>query len=91
MKNILDSNLLEYLTQEFTSIVENLWSKYSKKANIMKCLKSWQIEKCNRDLVIYHTFRKKKDWINYKKTMRIVKHVFFDNRIQEITSTNKRP
>jgi len=41
MKNILDSNLLEYLTQEFTSIVENLWNKYSKQTNIIKCLKSW--------------------------------------------------
>ena len=27
--NILDSNTLEYLTQAFFSIAENLWNKYS--------------------------------------------------------------
>jgi len=36
-------------------------------------------------------FRRKGNWINYKKVVRIAKYVFFDNRIQEIASTNKRP
>ena len=39
--NILDSNILEYLTQAFFSIAENLWNKYSKIANITKCSKAW--------------------------------------------------
>ena len=30
INNILDSNLLEYITLEFTFIVENIWNKYSK-------------------------------------------------------------
>ena len=77
MNNILDDDLLKCLTQEFTSIVENLWNKYSKQANIIKYLKVWWNEKCNRDLTIYHMFRKKKDWINYKKTIRTVKYIFF--------------
>ena len=41
MTNILDSNILEYLTHEFFSIAENLWNKYSKIANITKCSKAW--------------------------------------------------
>ena len=41
MTNILDSNILEYLTQEFFSIAENLWNKYSKIANITKYSKAW--------------------------------------------------
>jgi len=28
MTNILNSNTLEYLTQEFSSIAKNLWNKY---------------------------------------------------------------
>jgi len=57
----------------------------------MKCLKAWWNEECNRDLVVYHTFRRKEDWINYKETIRIAKNVFFNNKIQEIATTNKKP
>jgi len=55
--------MLECVTQEFASIAENLWNKYSKLVNITK----------------------------YKKSVRMAKRIFFDNRIQEIASTNKRP
>ena len=41
MTDILDSNTLEYLTQAFFYITENLWNKYSKMANITKCSKAW--------------------------------------------------
>ena len=39
--NILNSDLLECLTQEFTFIAENLWNKYFKQTNITKHLKAW--------------------------------------------------
>jgi len=39
--DILDSNTLEYLTEAFFSIAENLWNKYSKISNITKCSKAW--------------------------------------------------
>ena len=67
MTNILDSNILEYLTQEFFSIAENLWNKYSKIANITKCSKAWLNKECNKNLAIYHMSRRKRNWINYKK------------------------
>ena len=41
MTNILNSNILEYLTQEFSSIAKNLQNKYSKIANITKYFKAW--------------------------------------------------
>ena len=88
--NILDSNILEYLTQAFFSIAGNLWNKYSKIANITKCSKAWLNEKCNRNLATYHMSRRKINWISYKM-VRIAKYIFFDNKIQEIASTNKRP
>ena len=82
--NILDSILLECLTQEFTSRIENLWDKYSKQANITKCLKAWLNEEYNRNLAIYHMSRRKKDWINYKKAMRIAKHVFLITEFKKL-------
>ena len=39
--DILDSNTLEYLTEAFFCIAENIWNKYSKMANITKCSKAW--------------------------------------------------
>ena len=80
--------MLECISQEFTAIVKDFWNKYFKFVNITKCFKAWWNKKCNRDLATYQIFRRRIDWIKYKKS---VKRVFFDNRIQEIASTNKRP
>ena len=41
-------------------------------------------------LAKYWTFRRKTDWIKYKKSVRIAKKIFFDNKIQEIASINKK-
>jgi len=41
MTDIINSNTLEYLTQVFFSIAENIWNKYSKMANITKYSKAW--------------------------------------------------
>ena len=82
--------MLEWITQEFTFIAEELWNKYSKLVNITEYSKTWQNEKWNRNLVIYQTFRRRIDWIKYKKSVKMAKKIFFDSRIQEIASTNKR-
>ena len=82
--------MLEHITQEFTSITEKLWYKYSKSVNITKCSKTWQNEECDRDLANYQIFRRRTDWIKYGKLVRIAKKIFFNNKIQEITLTNKR-
>jgi len=82
--------MLEHITQELITIAEDLWNKYSKPVNITKKSKIWWNKKCNRDLATYQISRRRIDWINYKKSLRIVKGVVFYNRIQEIASTNKR-
>ena len=83
--------MLECITQKFTTIVEDLQNKYSEFVNITKYSKVWQNEEYNRNLATYQISRRRIDQIKYKKSVRITKRVFFDNRIQEITSTNKRP
>ena len=91
MTNIISCNMLEHITQKLTIITEDLWNKYSKSVNITKKSKAQYNKECNRDLAIYQISRRRIDWINYKRSVRIAKEVFFDNRIQEITSTNKKP
>ena len=70
--------MFEHVTQKFATITKDLWNKYSKN------------EEYNRDLATYQIFRRRIDQMKYKKLVRIAKRVFFNNRIQEITSTNKR-
>jgi len=38
--NILNCKMLEYITQKFASIIEELWYKYSKSVNITKYFKA---------------------------------------------------
>jgi len=40
MTNIYSYNVLEYVTQEFASITEDLWNKYFKIINIIKFSKA---------------------------------------------------
>ena len=90
MTNIISCDMLEHITQELTTIAEDLWNKYSKSVNITKKSKIWQNKECNRDLATYQIFRRRIDWINDKKSLRTAKRVVFENRIQEIALTNKR-
>ena len=39
---------------------------------------------------MYHMSKSKTDWIRYRKTVKLAKRFFFDNKIQEIVLSNKR-
>ena len=90
MTNILNSEKLEEVTQEFAFIAKKLQYKHSKYVNITKYSKVWWNENCNRDLVKYQISRKRMDWIKYRKTVKTAKQIFFNKKIQEIILTNKR-
>jgi len=51
--DIQDCKILERVMQEFASIAEKLWHKYSKHVNITKHSKVWWNEKCNKNLAKY--------------------------------------
>lgn len=51
--NILDTIILEYVTQEFATIADHLWNKFSKLTNITRHFKAWWNKECNRDLATY--------------------------------------
>lgn len=89
--NITSCEILRGIAQEFTTIVKDLWNKFSKLVNITKQSKAWWNEECNRDLAVYQIFRQRSDYIKYRKTVKLAKRVFFDRKIQEIVSSNKKP
>jgi len=39
--NILDTIVLEYVTQEYSTIADHLWNKFSKLTNITRHSKAW--------------------------------------------------
>ena len=73
MTNIYNYERLEEVIQEFASVTEEIWYKHSKYVNITKCSKAWWNEEYNRDLVTYQASRKRKNWIKYRKTVKIAK------------------
>jgi len=80
MTNILNYDMLEHVTWKFATIAEDLENKYSGFVNITKYSKTWWNKECNRDLASYWASRKRIDWINYKKLVKIAKQVFFYNK-----------
>ena len=73
MTNIYNYKWLEEVIQEFASIIEEIWYKHSKYVNITKYSKAWWNEEYNRDLVTYQASRKRKNWIKYRKTVKMAK------------------
>lgn len=63
----------------------------SKLINVTKRLKAWWNKEYNRDFATYHMFKSKTNWMKYRKTVKMAKKLFFDNKIQEIMLFNKRP
>ena len=88
--NIPNSNSLESITQKLATAIEDLWNKHSKYVNITKCSKEWWNKDCKRNLATYWQSGEKCDWKSYRKSVKIAKQSFFDERIQEIASLNKR-
>ena len=73
------------------STTDKLWIKYSKYINITKYSKIWWNEECSRDLSAYNTSRSRSDWSKFKKMVKRTKRIFFNEKIQEIATRNKKP
>ena len=89
--NISDKVLLEEKVQEYMIILESLWNKYSKSVRITKYSKAWWNDKCNTKLNMYYISKSLLNWKLFKRYVKKTKQSFFDEKIQEIVSKNKRP
>ena len=43
------------------------------------------------NLAMYQTFKSRSDWLKFKSSIKRTKRAFFKDKIQEITSKNKKP
>lgn len=57
----------------------------------MRQYKDWWNENFQEKLTAYRSSKSVEDEKDFKKTVKITKHTFFNNKIQEITLNNCRP
>jgi len=82
---------LESSIQQLANVFENAWNTHSKQKHITKHSKEWWNQDCTDSLNKYHESGNLKHWKEFKSVVRTVKREFFDDKIHEITSSNKRP
>ena len=72
-------------------ISESIWYKFSQYVNITKHSKSWLNKGFHDKLTRYRSSKMTEDWRIFKHVIKKTKCLFFDDKIQEITSKNQRP
>ena len=91
ISSIPDKKSLETIVQDYVRISESIWYKFSWCVNNNKCSKVWWNKKCWDKLTRYRSFKTLEDWKVFKEVIKKTKHLFFNNKIQEITLKNRRP
>ena len=89
--NIKDMEKLERVVNQLGSIIDQAWTKNTKKSKISKHSKQWWTEECSCSLNNYRASRSLEDWKKFKKVVKDIKRFFFDNKIQEIANKNRGP
>jgi len=88
---ILDKDVLENIVQEYVRLLELIWYKHVGVIKITRQTKDWWNDKCQMKLRRYRSSKSIEDWKSFRRTVKITKRSFFNNKIQEIASKNKRP
>ena len=84
--NLTDVESLKITIDSFTLAINKAWEKNSKIVSISKHSKSWWDMNCSRNLEKYRLSRSLVDWKQFKKIVKSTKHMFFDQKIQEISN-----
>jgi len=81
---------LESSVQQLANVFENAWNTHSKQKCITKHSKEWWNQDCTDSLNKYHKSSDLKHWKEFKSVVCTVKRKFFNDKIHEIASSNKR-
>ena len=90
MSNIGTKDGLENSVQLKTTF-DHAWINNSKLKRITKHSKEWWNTECSDSLNRYQTSGDIQHWKEFKTNVCLAKRIFFDEKIQEIAMSNKRP
>jgi len=81
---------IQRCTVTLETIFKDAWSTHSMTKRITKHSKKWWNEQCTICINKYHETGDINNWKAFKSAMRNAKRSFFDQKIQEIATSNKR-
>jgi len=82
---------LDSLSIAVSRVISNAWKANARNIIVTTRSKEWWNDECRDALAAYRRTGAREDWHLFCSTTRSAKRSFFDNRIAEITSTNKHP
>ena len=82
---------LDLLSTAVSRVISNAWEANARNITVTTRSKEWWNDECRDALAAYRHTGAREDWRLFRSTTRSAKRSFFDNRIAEIASTNKRP
>jgi len=89
--NIDDTEKLEHTVNQLGIFIDQAWTKNAKKSKISKHSKQWWMEECNHSLNNYRVSRSLENWKKFKKVIKDIKRLFFDDKIQEVANKSYGP
>jgi Endonuclease/Exonuclease/phosphatase family./Reverse transcriptase (RNA-dependent DNA polymerase). len=88
----LDSTAgLDLLSRAISEVFSTAWASHARNITVTTRSKEWWNDECRLALETYRRTGERSDWRSFRSTTRQAKRCFFDNKITEIASTNKRP
>ena len=81
---------LDLLSTAVSRVIFNAWEANARNITVTTRSKEWWNDECRDALAAYRHIGAREDWRLFHSTTRFAKWSFFDDRIAEIASTNKR-
>jgi len=91
ISNIVDTEKLKCTVSQLGMFINQAWTKNAKKSKISKHSKQWWTEEYSCSLNNYRASRSLENWKKFKKVVKDVKRLFFDNKIQEVANKSHGP
>ena len=86
-----DVNKLDHVVKRIGHIIDQAWKCNAKKSRISKHSKQWLLDKCSKALNNYRSSRSLENWKTFKKVVKNIKRLYFNDKIQEIANKRKSP
>ena len=79
------------MASAISTVFSDAWDTHSSEVRITKRSRPWWDDDCARAFSQYQDSKSPDDWNLFRKATKAAKRKFFDERIEEIATSNKRP